>query len=254
MASNRRRLGAVLVAVAITATACGTGASSTPFDVSTVPAGEPIIAFDSDAGECGAPCAATTALFADGRVERSLFGTLVWEERHDDVAQVIAEIDATSPDDLITGQQDCGREVDGSGSVLTFAGVVVDTCLYELDRDHPLLLATRQLPDSVGRIEPLRWTQVDEAIAIEAVDRLSQLEVSPWPERFSPSECAETYSVAPDQQGNDRFIAISVDGEFCEVWFDDVGEVPISVCQIPRSYPVQVQVVVPASFFLCPGS
>ena len=254
MASNRRRLSAVLVAVAITATACGTGASSTPFDVSTVPAGEPVFTVDSDAGECGAPCAATTALFADGRVERSLFGTLVWEERLDDVAQVIAEIDVASPNDLVAEERDCGREFDGSGSVLTFAGVVVDTCLYELDRDHPLLLATRQLPDSVGQIDPLQWVQVDEATAVEAVDRLSQLAVSVWPERFSPAECVETYSVATDEQGNERFIAISATEEFCEVWFDDVGDVPLSVCQIPRSYPAQIEVVVHASFFRCPGN
>ena len=72
--------------------------------------------------------------------------------------------------------------------------------------------------------------------------------------RCPRNKCGELYAEAERVNGKTGLIAVTPNGDACEVWSDEVGNDPDDVCRIPRSYPAEVDVLVhPEGFFICPG-
>ena len=58
--------------------------------------------------------------------------------------ELLTVVELTS---LVTGETNCGREVDGNAEVLTIPQVRLDLCFYEIDPTHPLISFIRQQRD-----------------------------------------------------------------------------------------------------------
>ncbi len=248
------RLVGLVIGLAISSVACG-GPSGTPFDVSQVAEGEPILTYVRDVGECSSACAGSTLVFIDGRVEQSRFDGVVWEEQYEDLDGLLDDLAATSAKDLVLGDDDCGREVDGTGDLVSFAGEEIDTCLVDIDREHRLMQRALTVSAVPEWLEPLTMTAVGQPVERPAPwQRLADEARGPWPDSLSPNKCGELYAEAERVNGKTGFIAVAPNGDACEVWSDEIGNDPDDVCRIPRSYPAEVDVLVhPEGFFICPG-
>lgn len=129
-----------------------------PIDDDYTPATEgDLVAWSMAGGECQS-CGFDLRLDVDGRARyRPDPGRATTTF---DVATLRELLDDLDPAALVTGTDDCGREVDGNAPLLTLyrdAGdpLVIDDCYSTVDRDHPLLVFVLDvLDDAEARVAP----------------------------------------------------------------------------------------------------
>lgn len=135
----------VVVILTILLSACGGGAvglsppSTVPDEVR--PSDGVLVELRFPPGEC-MECDYRLELRADGLMVYQTPSQLVQDDY--DVDELVRILDAIDLDDLVTGNTDCGREVDGNAEILTVGGTTeIDFCYRQVDESHPLIQFVR---------------------------------------------------------------------------------------------------------------
>ncbi len=143
-----------IVILTILLSACGGGAVglSPPSTVPDVvrPSDGVLVELRFPPGEC-MECDYRLELRADGLMVYTTPSRQIQDDYDSD--ELVRILDETDLDDLVIGNTDCGREVDGKAEILTVGGTTeIDFCYRQVDGSHPLIRFVRSALDSADEV------------------------------------------------------------------------------------------------------
>ncbi len=195
--------------------------------LSSMSDGADLLSSISDTGECGVKCQSSLVIDAEGNITYTKFDSLeIQDTTNVDTLRDI--ISSTKQEDLITGENDCGRQVDGVASVLTVAGTEIDLCYVTVNTDHQLMVYLKDLRKALNSDVPdLKNLEDTESWNPLGYKQKSDVpELDPVPTMIDPAECPEGSKRSTYDFGS-SWILIRQSGEgFCDVWFGGEEENP----------------------------